>query len=116
MFFRHYIFCFLFRYACLSITLLAFISTSMIPLHATLDEDISKGVIGNLNPTKKIEKIKAYMKQLESFNSETSFKDLSSFMKSFKDFTEKEIGRKISIDDLFYEVNKQIPQQCLAVG
>lgn len=84
-----------FRYAWLSITLFVFAVTSIMPLHSAVSESISKGVIDNLNPAKKIEKLNDYAKKLESFTEKTSMKDLSSFMRSLKRFTEEEIAEKL---------------------
>jgi hypothetical protein len=77
-------------------------------LYSGEELDVPKGLIDNINPAKKLKKLKNFVKELESFNDNTSFQELSDFMNSFKKFTEKEIGRKISLDDLSFEVNKQM--------
>ena len=98
---------FFLHYACLYITLVSFLFTSITPLYSNEELSIPKGIVDNINPAKKLKKIKKFTEKLGNFNENTSFKDLSDFMKSFKKFAEKEIGRKISLDDLSFEVNKQ---------
>lgn len=68
----------------------------------------SRGILSEYNPAKRITKLKKYINRAKNFDLDTSFKDLSKFMKSFKRYTEKEIGKKISANDLYNEVHKKL--------
>lgn len=92
-----------FRYTCLYVTLLSFVLTSITPLYS--DDEMT---IDYINFAKKIENINKLVTKITKFNEYTSFKKLSTVMVCFKKYTEKELGRKISLDDLSFEVNKQM--------
>lgn len=92
--------------------MLAFTTISITPLYSYEGEQLSKGFIKKLDPTRKLKKL---IKELESFSNKTSVEDLKDFIQSFKSFAEEQTGTRISSDDLYHLFRNKVAELKLPI-